>query len=357
MLKAILDVITPIQETTGLEIDIFTPKGERLVSTHNQKGLFKFDMSIETLKKNEGIVLDKAKNITYFFIELLEKEYIGVITGANEVSKNYAYMVAKLLESAIKREENNLNKQDFFKELLLNRLDASKILSYKEKYNLIDQSFYIINILTQAKDIKDIMEFLQELLQEPDVIIPIQGGNIAVLKTCGVEEDYQSAGEFAQMIIDNIEQELSKTVSIGVGGIAKDYLSVAQMYSQSLSAVRLGTLIEEKSRVYSYKDYLFIKLLEDLSKDKVNQYLNMSLDKTAQEVFKDRELLDTAEQFLNNSLNISETARIMYMHRNTLIYRLDKIENMTGLNLRKFSDAMVFRTLNILYKLSKGESK
>lgn len=357
MLKAIIDVIMPIQETTGLEIDIFTPKGERLVSTHNQKGLYQFNMSIDTLFKNDGIVLDKAKNITYFFLQLLSKEYIGVIMGSNEVSKNYAFMVAKLLESSFKTEGNKLNKQDFFIELLLGRLDSSKIVSYKETYNLFDQSFYVINILAQTKDIKDIMEFLQELLKEPDVIVPIQGGNIAVLKTCGIDDDYQSAGEFAQMVADNIEQELSKNVYIGVGGIAKDYMTIPAMYSQSLSAVRLGKLIEESSRVYSYKDYLLIKLLEDLPEDKVSQYLNMSLDKTAQMVLKDRELMDTAEQFLNNSLNISETARIMYMHRNTLIYRLDKIEKTTGLNLRKFSDAMVFRTLNILYKLSKGESK
>ena len=357
MLKAILDVIMPIQETTGLEIDIFTPKGERLVSTHNQKGLYRFDMNTDLLIKNDGIMLDKAKNITYFFIQLLGKGYIGVIMGANEVSKNYAFIVARLLESSFKTEGNKLNKQDFFKELLLDRLDSSKIISYKEKYNLLDQSFYVINILVQTRDIKEVMEFLQELLKEPDIIVPIQGGNIAVLKTCGVEDDYQSAGEFAQMVADNIEQELSKNVYIGVGGIAKDYMSIPTMYSQSISAVRLGKLIEESSRVYSYKDYLLIKLLEDLPEDKVIQYLNMSLDKTAQTVLKDRELMDTAEQFLNNSLNISETARIMYMHRNTLIYRLDKIEKMTGLNLRKFSDAMVFRTLNILYKLSKGEPK
>jgi len=63
--------------------------------------------------------------------------------------------------------------------------------------------------------------------------------------------------------------------------------------------------------------------------------------------------METAEQFMLGSLNISETARVMYMHRNTLIYRLDKIEKATGLNLRLFSDAMTFRLLSMLYKLQK----
>ena len=357
MLKEILEVILSIQQTTGLEIDIFTPAGERLLSTHSQKDLYQFDMSLERLKNSEGIALDKASNITYFLIALNNKEYIGVITGANKISKNYAYMVSKLLESRVQNGKKELNKQDFFKELLSNKLESYQIQSFKEAYNLKDRAFYVINILSASKDIKLILEYLQEILQEPDVIVPMQGGNIAVLKTCDEEDDYQSAGEFAHMVCDNIEQELSKTVHIGVGGIAKDYNDLPIMYSHSMSSLRLGRLIDERAKVFSYKDYLLIKLFEEIPKDKVKKYLEMSLDKTALAVLKNRELMDTAEQFLNNSLNISETARVMYMHRNTLIYRLDKIEKMMGLNLRKFSDAMVFRTLNILYKLSKGEPK
>ena len=70
----------------------------------------------------------------------------------------------------------------------------------------------------------------------------------------------------------------------------------------------------------------------------------------------DHELMNTAEEFLKNSLNISETSRSMYMHRNTLIYRLDKIEKATGLNLRHFNDAVAFRLLTVLNKLVKNKS-
>ena len=72
---------------------------------------------------------------------------------------------------------------------------------------------------------------------------------------------------------------------------------------------------------------------------------------SAEEVFEDDDMMETAERFLENSLNISETARELFMHRNTLMYRLDKIERITGLNIRKFSDAVTFRVITILYKL------
>ena len=72
---------------------------------------------------------------------------------------------------------------------------------------------------------------------------------------------------------------------------------------------------------------------------------------SADEVFEDKDMMETAERFLENSLNISETSRDLFMHRNTLMYRLDKIERITGLNIRKFSDAVTFRVITILYKL------
>ena len=85
------------------------------------------------------------------------------------------------------------------------------------------------------------------------------------------------------------------------------------------------------------------------------KYFDSLLEKNGADVITDEELMDTAEEFMKNSLNISETSRNMYIHRNTLIYRLDKIEKEMGLNLRNFSDAITFRLIKILNTLIKGE--
>ena len=74
------------------------------------------------------------------------------------------------------------------------------------------------------------------------------------------------------------------------------------------------------------------------------------MDASAREIFDDKEMVDTAEEFLENSLNVSETARKRYLHRNTLNYRLDKIEKSTGLNIRKISDAITFKMITVLIK-------
>jgi carbohydrate diacid regulator len=118
-----------------------------------------------------------------------------------------------------------------------------------------------------------------------------------------------------------------------------------------MTAVRMSNAINSKGEVHSFKEYMLIKMLEDLPKYKLNEYLEMLLDSGAKEIFADQDMTNTAEEFLENSLNSSETSRKLFLHRNTLTYRLDKIERATGLNIRKFSDAVTFRLITILSKL------
>ena len=94
-------------------------------------------------------------------------------------------------------------------------------------------------------------------------------------------------------------------------------------------------------------------MLEDIPDALLSQYYMEITDEQCKEIFDDAEMLGTAEAFLQSSLNVSETSRNLYMHRNTLLYRLDKIEKATGLNIRQFSDAVSFRVLTVLHTLLK----
>ena len=108
-----------------------------------------------------------------------------------------------------------------------------------------------------------------------------------------------------------------------------------------------------KGQVHSFKEYMLFKILEDLPRYKLSEYLQLLNDPGAEEMFSDAEMMATCEEFLENSLNQSETARKLYLHRNTLSYRLDKVEKITGLNIRKFPDAVSFRLITVLHKLVK----
>ena len=143
----------------------------------------------------------------------------------------------------------------------------------------------------------------------------------------------------------------AKCKRAGIGCEVKSFSEISQSYHQAATAVRMGALLKSKGDVHTYREFLLVKMLEDVPAIKLKEYMEQFHITGAAEVFSDEEMTGTAEEFLENSLNLSETSRNLYMHRNTLMYRLDKIERLTGLNIRKFSDAVTFRVISILYKL------
>ena len=103
--------------------------------------------------------------------------------------------------------------------------------------------------------------------------------------------------------------------------------------------------------VVAYKDFALARLLEDMNVSKTEELILALTGEGGKELIEDSELVLTGEAFLNCNLNVSETARELYLHRNTLNYRLDKIEKLTGLDIRKFGDALNFKVVVMLAKL------
>ena len=179
-------------------------------------------------------------------------------------------------------------------------------------------------------------------------------GQIVFIKFIEDEmSEYQSSTDYAEFIRQSIYEEMGVSVKIAVGGVVKTIAELSLSYLQAESTFRMCGVLGSKGDIHSFKEFVLIKMLEDLPKYKLSENLQTLMDAGAKEIFSDEEMIATAEEFLENSLNTSETSRKLYLHRNTLIYRLDKIEKATGLNIRKFSDAITFRLITILLRLAK----
>ena len=139
---------------------------------------------------------------------------------------------------------------------------------------------------------------------------------------------------------------------MGLGSEINSPLSIAESFAQASAAIRLLKELKEEGDVVAFRDFVFYKIMEEQQRVKAIEYLSLIMSDDALKVFSDEELVETAEEFMRRDLNLSETARRLYLHRNTLTYRLDKIERITGLDIRKFKDALTFKTAKTLYDLS-----
>ena len=223
------------------------------------------------------------------------------------------------------------------------------------KFRIEDAPCFAMIIAFDKEHAAEINElFLSYGGEKNDFVLPIDETQFAFIKFSDEESvEYQSSAEYAEFLSQTVFEEIGVNVAVFIGGTVESAYDLNSSYSQATAAYRMAKGLNVNSGVHSYKDYILITILEDLPIYKQNEYMSVLMDNAAKEIFSDKEMTDTAEEFLNSNLNISETSRKLYLHRNTLMYRLDKIERATGLNIRKFSDAVTFRLITMLSKLVK----
>lgn len=336
--------INGIKEKTGINFSVYGADGNIVCGEAGVSSTVSTDI--------EGITAMEKENCTLFPIKYKNKLFIGRVEGATEVEKNYAYLIAELAENSYFK-EFGLSRADFCKAILLGEANYTQINRYMRKYSMKDMPAFVMVISISSNMIGEVENILKNYSADSsDFVKSVDDGQLAFVKF--IDDDtgeYQSSTEYAEFLYQTIYEETGERVKIAIGGTVKTVADLHSSFLQAMSAVRMRDAISSKGDIHSFKEYTLIKMLEDLPKYKLNEYLEVLFDSGSREIFTDPEMVSTAEEFLENSLNVSETSRKLYLHRNTLIYRLDKIEKATGLNIRKFSDAVTFRLITVLSKL------
>ncbi len=300
-------------------------------------------------KHFEGVTDDGE--YTYFRFLHRNQGYVGVLTGAGEVEKNYASLLPSYIENFSEREAE-LTKTEHLKRILLGECSSMGIYKYMTRYSVRGLSCFVI-VLRVPKMIKESLSVLEQYGNNSlDTALRIDETHCVLVKFVGEEEsEYTSSMDYAEYLVDSLKEEIGVEAQAGVGPTVRDLKAAAMSYARADNALRYADVFEINGNVHSYREFLLVKMLEDIPKSKLAEYVSELSDERFEEIFGDEEMVNTAEAFLQSSLNVSETSRNLYMHRNTLLYRLDKIEKATGLNIRLFSDAIIFRTLTIINRL------
>lgn len=288
---------------------------------------------------------------TYFRFMYRNVGYVGVLTGAGDAERNYAALLPAYIESFTEREAE-LPKHEQLKRILLGECSSMAVYKYTTKYSVRGAACFVL-ALRIPRLMKETLAVLEQYGGNSlDSAVQMSEDRCVLVKFVSEEEnEYRSAVDYAEFLVQSLREELGIDAYVGVGAKVRELKDAATSYLGAENALRYADVFDIKGNVHSYREFLLIKMLEDIPEGKLRQYLAEITDEHCSEIFEDEEMLATAEAFLQSSLNVSETSRNLYMHRNTLLYRLDKIEKATGLNIRLFSDAVSFRVLTVLYKL------
>lgn len=273
--------------------------------------------------------------------------------GAGEREFKYALLVAAAAESICK-EKKTSDKDELFRDLLSGRASAEEREKSKAKNPAFNGRGIVLKIVYSAEKKEEISDFINNYVGAEETVCETGDGEIAIFKSLiNGKDDAATAGVYAKVLAQSVFEETGEKVTVGVGGETDSVEKMQISYAQASAAVSLAKETGAFGEVFFYRDFVFYNVLKEEPRVKALSILSDVLSDGGLKVFYDEELMRTAEVFFKRDLNLSETARELFVHRNTLIYRLDRIERMTGLNIRNFKDALTFKTAKTLFDLSK----
>ena len=185
-----------------------------------------------------------------------------------------------------------------------------------------------------------------------DFITAVDEKNIILVKEVKNGEGYDELTKTAQVIVDMLNTEAMTKVHVAFGTIVNEIKEVSRSYKEAKMALDVGKIFYENQNIIAYSNLGIGRLIYQLPLPLCKMFIREIFDGKSPDEF-DEETLTTIDKFFENSLNVSETSRQLYIHRNTLVYRLDKLQKSTGLDLRVFEDAITFKIALMVVKYMK----
>ncbi len=294
----------------------------------------------------------------YQFFKVFDEhqlEYILLAKGGSDdvymVGKLAAFQVQNLLIAYKER----FDKDNFIKNLLLDNLLLVDIYNRAKKLHIETNVKRVVYII-ETKNEKDAnaLETVRSLFatKVKDFITAVDEKNIIVVREVKQGETYDDLERTANVILDMLNTEAMTKVHVAFGTVVGDLKEVSRSYKEAKMALDVGKIFYSDRNVNAYNKLGIGRLIYQLPIPLCRMFIKEIFDGKSPDEFDD-ETLATINKFFENSLNVSETSRQLYIHRNTLVYRLDKLQKSTGLDLRVFEDAITFKIALMVVKYMK----
>jgi carbohydrate diacid regulator len=272
--------------------------------------------------------------------------------GTDEPALRCVQLCAAALGCAEEFAGERYDRAIFVKNVILDNILAGDIyLRTRELHFNADVPRAVLLIRSADSAGVTVLETVQALFPDKakDFVINVNETDVALVKELRPHVDTHNLEKLARSIADAVNPEYESQPFIGIGSIVTGISELAASYKEAQVSLEVGKVFDTEKKIISYEYLGIARLIYQLPKRLCGMFL--------QEIFKrgtidalDNETLFTIQKFFENNLNVSETSRKLFVHRNTLVYRLEKIKKLTGLDLREFDDAIVFKVALMVKK-------
>lgn len=284
----------------------------------------------------------------HHLMKVLDEEEVLFVLDAVGTNDD-AYMIGRIavsqLQQLIVAYKDRYDRNNFFQNLLLDNMLLVDIYNKARKLR-IEASARRAVFLIEADKEKDTVttELLNGMFsaQVGDYITAVDESSVILIKELADDEDYEKLEQVANTIVDMMNMEAMTNVRVAYGTIVSELKEVSKSYKEAKMALDVGKIFYAEKKVTAYNTLGIGRLIYQLPVNLCRIFIEEIFGAYAPNEL-DEETLTTINKFFENNLNVSETSRQLYVHRNTLVYRIEKLEANTGLDIRKFEDALTFK--------------
>ncbi len=281
-----------------------------------------------------------------------KSEYVVFVEGEDKMAEKMSKLLAVSLGNIKSLYDKKYDKDSFIKNIILDNILPSDIyIKSKELHFNIEEPRVVLLIKFLNKTDMMPFEMLQNMFPDRshDYVISVGELDIVLVKELKTGIDIREIERMAINIADTISTEFYTKVAIGISTVVDNIKDLAKAYQEAQVALEVGKVFETEKNIISYENLGIGRLIYQLPTTLCDMFLQEVFKKGSLESL-DRETLMTIQCFFENNLNVSETSRKLFVHRNTLVYRLEKIRKLTGLDLREFEHAITFKVALMVRK-------
>lgn len=279
-------------------------------------------------------------------------EYMVFCEGVDEEAKKTSSLISISLSSIKQYYDEKYDKESFIKNIILDKILPSDIATKtKEMHLLNDLPRVVFIVRKQTQNDVIISDIIKSLFPEKDknFIITIDDNEYAFIREVKPNSEGKDYEQTANTILNTIAEETFTDVLIGIGTKVNNIKDLANSFKEAKLALEVGQVFDTDKTIVDYENLGMGRLIYQLPTTLCEKFLSEVFKKCPIDVL-DQETIFTIKKFFENNLNVSETARKLFVHRNTLVYRLDKIKKLTGLDLRNFDQAIVFKVAMMVHR-------
>ncbi len=348
------NTVEGIKAITRIDICVMDTEGKALAATMNNAE--EYESAVLGFVDSPA---DSQALSGYQFFKVYDEqqlEYVLLVKGDSDDVYMVGKMVTFQIQNMLVAYKERYDKDNFIKNLLLDNLLLVDIYNRAKKLHIEAEARRVV-ILIETKTEKDTtaLETVRTLFtnsKAKDFITAVDEKNIIVVKELKSGEGYEDMERLAKVILDMLNTEAMSKVHVALGTIVSEIKDVSRSYKEAKMALDVGKIFYCERNVIAYSNLGIGRLIYQLPMPLCKMFIKEIFDGKSPDDF-DEETLTTINKFFENNLNVSETSRQLYIHRNTLVYRLDKLQKMTNLDLRVFEDAITFKIALMVVKYMK----